>query len=228
MRTSELRLFLAEYALATDMDGKSKAKILEFISDADRGELYEFLVEGEQQILTEDVGDVKPGGMAGTPQAASDVTYGAPYKERIHPPGGYRRLLRIAKLQAIDAYKAVKDKITHPSQVVKAVRDYAEKVHKAHPTKTGAVAALGAAGIATLAIMLSRSLYKNHLSAASRACSQFKGADKDQCMSKVRKQGISNSISALESSKSQCKGSSDPALCTKRINERIGKLKAKM
>ena len=92
------------------------------------------------------------------------------------------------------------------------------------------ISTLGAAAIAAALIIGSNKIYKTFFSKSAKACNHFSvGSDqRKQCENKFKKQAFKEQIKILTASKAECKKSKDVAKCSKKVDEKIKKLKSKL
>jgi hypothetical protein len=99
------------------------------------------------------------------------------------------------------------------SRIKKGI-EKAGKFSKKHPLAVGAMA-LGAGALA----------YHRYLSAAARACAQFSGTKKSQCMEKYRSGGMRAEVLSLKENCIICLESPDRELCLEIVKLRIKELR---
>jgi len=87
---------------------------------------------------------------------------------------------------------------------------------------------VGGIALAALATTLAFKVYKNYLSRAAKACQGKKGAEKQQCMRKVKMDARKQKIMSLTKAQSVCSKTKNPEKCVAKLKLKIAKEKAKM
>lgn len=77
------------------------------------------------------------------------------------------------------------------------------------------------AAIIASAAALGRAIYNREFSKAARACQEYNGAEKKDCMKKFKIRGISGKISALRREMGKCSQTSRPDNCRKMFQKYI-------
>jgi len=81
--------------------------------------------------------------------------------------------------------------------------------------------------LAQMASKMAAGIYKNVIDKAAGACERFQGDQKRQCMLQYKINATAAQIKKIESMKSRCGNSDDPAKCITSLVKKINKLKNK-
>jgi hypothetical protein len=82
----------------------------------------------------------------------------------------------------------------------------------------------GAAVVVALATFASYRIYRNYLTKAAKACKNFTGPEKNNCMLKFKIEAAKQQLDSLKMALSACDSSQDPEKCKKTIELKIKKL----
>lgn len=103
------------------------------------------------------------------------------------------------------------------------------QLYKTGLIRSGTVTAgviVSASAIALLVWLVGK-FYKIKLSKAAKACKQYSGDKKKQCMKKFNTDAVKSKVSLLQKSKSVCNRSKNPEKCKAKIQQQIDKANKK-
>jgi len=84
------------------------------------------------------------------------------------------------------------------------------------------------AAIIAAILALGYKIYKDYISKAGKACRDYSGDKKKDCIIRFKQQALRARISGLTQAKAKCKTAKKPEKCNRKIDEEIAKLKRKL
>lgn len=214
MKASELRLFMGEYIVASDISKKDKLQLLEFAKTASEEQLSYLLLTGkpvknvplseqDENPLTRDMVErVIVGIINITREKLGQVS------SSLHGTPDFSNYLNPS---------AVYDLIT--SNMGKALG-----LHKIYGA--GAVHGVGATLLAVLLVRVSSMIYKRFLSKAAKVCSDKSGEQKTLCMKQYKANLLKAQLKYLGQSLAACNKAKKPEVCKRAIQKKINSIKA--
>jgi hypothetical protein len=149
----------------------------------------------------------------------------------MRPKGGYKRSFiryKNRKLpKQIASLKAAPGKMMSSLQKGRqAAMNGVASVAKFATSPTGKI--LSVVVIASLVALAATKIYRNKLSQAAKACSQYTGPEKQNCMIKFRRAAFQAQIAQLKSGMVACNGTKNPEKCQAHIAKKITSLQKKI
>ena len=97
-----------------------------------------------------------------------------------------------------------------------------------NPARLKTVGLISTGVLAAFILFVSYKFYKRYISKSGRACKDFAGKAKKDCIKRFKMEGIKAQLGQLEKGTKLCDKSKDPSKCKAKITKKMAKVKLKL